>query len=449
MRNTEFIFIPFSIEKQDDLYGLIDYISTSDEWELTQEKIAYLLKYVTDNINNPDPEKCQCYHFKRKGSQDEISKDMGIFRTKTSPSYSFSIEDVQLFCFKTCVCIIVLRLSFDTNDPLHISSALYSIKKVSRSKIITSANSENSSGETTMLEFAKSMLSGYSKSSDFSYFYYANKGTERANVLSYIEKDQSDDELRRKELYYLRWCFNEDFIYTCDPVTEENETFVNTSKIVWGFSPEAAVCHVTNDSSTSEFIDGKFYHNFQTQYMFMYVLLLHQKYVLYRFLMKVGVGLSNDLPMLEEYRQELYNFEMNYIFSCITEVPQYQKLYNKMYNIFSLDALYKDVHEPLLSMSDIRHEQSEEYQKERDGKLNRAVFILSLLGFASALTDSYSFVEDVLGDLGFGRFIPVGKIADVVIMLIFGALIIGQILSLFTVKRKKIKDRGKKGNADR
>ena len=59
----------------------------------------------------------------------------------------------------------------------------------------------------------------------------------------------------------------------------------------------------------------------------------------------IGIGANNDLSRLEKYRDQLCEFEMNFVFSCVTEVPQYQLLYDKMVEAFALKKMYEDVHD--------------------------------------------------------------------------------------------------------
>lgn len=109
------------------------------------------------------------------------------------------------------------------------------------------------------------------------------------------------------------------------------------------------------------------------QYLFMYVLLLHQKYVLYQFLTEIGVSRYNDLEMLEEYRRRLYDFDVDFVFSYVTEVPQYQELYDRVAQFFALRRLFEDVHEPLNSLADVRREAAEEEQEKRELGVNKKV----------------------------------------------------------------------------
>lgn len=115
------------------------------------------------------------------------------------------------------------------------------------------------------------------------------------------------------------------------------------------------------------------------------------------FLTKIGIGTYNNLETLETYRHQLYEFETDFVFSCITEVPQYQNLYDRMAQAFSLKKMYEDVHEPLVSLGEIRRETAENEQKKRDDNVNKALLMLSVLSFFSALVDSFDFVQSFFG----------------------------------------------------
>lgn len=195
----------------------------------------------------------------------------------------------------------------------------------------------------------------------------------------------------------MRRCYSDGFIYIENDKIDEEEIFFPTKDTVWGISPEAAICLVCPGYGREQFLRGTFYKNFNAQYLFMYVLILHQKYVLYMFLMKIGIGTYNNLETLEEYRQALYEFETDFVFSCVTEVPQYQNLYDRMTKAFSLKKMYDDVHEPLISLGEVRRETAENEQKRRDDNVNHALLMLSVLSFFSALVDSFDFIESFFG----------------------------------------------------
>ncbi|MDO4332678.1 MAG: hypothetical protein Q4C58_08320 [Eubacteriales bacterium] len=365
------------------------------------DEIVYMLKYVADKLNSRDRKNCQCFHYElNDGARKELGLALADSWYTTSPhnfrnaseKFRFQILGVQLYCFSTTVCIMAFKLHFEKDDPLWISAAQYYLKKVSREKIYPDGQPDEAA---TMLQLAENIMETFRKISDFSFFYYANPSTERANVLTYLEVGPKED--YKYELFYLRRCYSEGFLFAENEKQDSEEIYSPSQDTIWGISPEAAVCLVCPDRGRRSFLQGTFFRNFNAQYLFMYVLLLHQKYVLYMFLTKIGVGTYNNLEMLEEYRHQLYEFETDFVFSCVTEVPQYQNLYDRMVQAFSLKKMYEDVHEPLLSLGEVRRVTSENEQKKRDDNVNKALFMLSVLSFFSALIDSFDFAESFFG----------------------------------------------------
>lgn len=171
----------------------------------------------------------------------------------------------------------------------------------------------------------------------------------------------------------------------------------------------------------------------------MYILLLHQKYVLYMFLTEIGVGRYNTLETLEEYRRRLYEFEADFVFSCVTEVAQYQRLYDRMTDVFALKDMYEDINEPIRALTEERKRETEEEQKSREAKLNRSLLFLSILSVFSALIDSFDFSASFLGGtLKFGPAVVHG-VQGVCILLIF-LTAAGVLKSLFVSKKEKLKE---------
>lgn len=405
LKNTSYIFIPFNFSDPADFKRLIDEFDKSILLKKTNDKILYMLKYVSDKINSNDKESCQCFHYEvtdyARNELNLATKD-DWFTTKEivedgkskqrEEEYRFKILSIQLYCFSTTVGIFAFKIYFEKNDPFWISNAQYYLKKVSRENICLDFKDAPC---TTMLEISKSITKKFSHITEMNYFYYANPTTERANLLTYIEV--APQESYKKELYYLKRCYSDGYLYVENEKLDEEQTYIPSNDTVWGISSEAAVCLACPDMGRGKFLRSTFYENFNAQYLFMYVLLLHQKYVLYMFLTKIGIGTYNNLETLETYRHQLYEFETDFVFSCITEVPQYQNLYDRMAQAFSLKKMYEDVHEPLVSLGEIRRETAENEQKKRDDNVNKALLMLSVLSFFSALVDSFDFVQSFFG----------------------------------------------------
>lgn len=396
--NTSYIFIPFTFSKEISFLSFVKMIEDSDSWTIIHDEIIYMLKFIADKFDSYDTKNCQCFHFgfvPDNYSNIVTISDNGKYYTGTHKykgediRFGFKINGIQLYCFSTSVCIMAFRITSDVSDPLLLSSELYNLKKVSKEKIYINDSS------TTMLDIAKAILADFSKKIQLDFFYFANPSTERANILTFLEVEPQDS--YRYELFYLRRCYSDGFLYAENEKLDSEEIFTPSKDTVWGISPEAAICLACPGFGRGSFILGKFYENFNAQYLFMYVQLLHQKFVLYMFLTQIGVGAYNSLEKLEQYRSELYEFETDFVFSLVTEVPQYQYLYDKMQDAFALKKMYEDVHEPLVSLAETRRLASENEQKIRDDTVNRSLLVLSLLSFFSALIDSFDFVESFFG----------------------------------------------------
>lgn len=402
--NISYLFIPFRYERQSQFSTLIQALNRHDGWEIIHDDIKYMLKYVADKIDSRAPETCQCFHFGLKeeakealdipGQEEWCCFDGGYRDGKER--FRFQLQSVQLYCFSTTVCVMALRLRFERSDPRWIAAAQYYLKKASRQAIHREAYPGRPPFRT--LELAKELVAGLDCPIPFQFFFYANPTTERANFLTYLEVEEKED--YRQDLFYLRHCYGDGYLYQENPEEDRREIYSSTRDTIWGVTPEAAVCLSRPGLGRTHFLRGTFFRNFNAQYLFMYVLLLHQKYVLYMFLTLIGVGAHNDLEVLEDYRHQLYEFETNFVFSCVTEVPQYQTLYEKLTEAFALQKLYDDVREPIVSLSEVRQHTAEAKQKNRDKRTNSALFMLSLLSLFSALVDSFDFAQEYISHIG-------------------------------------------------
>ena len=403
-RNFSYFFIPFSLRNQDCFNDFVQDIEESGCWKTVREKLTYMFRFVADKLSCTDPEDRRVVHY----YLDE--KDPGVQTMElvnrwfcTTPlayrgektGFRFLLRDVQLFAFSTGVCILAIRVRFDSSDPYRVAAAQYYLKKVSNRIVLP----EGSTEKTSILELSKRTMSGLIEEYGMDFFFYANEDTERANFLTFLEVPTQESYTR--ELFFLKWAYHDQFNYceAADDAAKEN--YVASDDVVWGITSSAAVCLTCPDRGRGGFLRGMFVRNFQEQYLFIYAFLLHQKYVMYMFLTRIGVGMKNDQAMLERYKKELYEFETDFIFSHVTEVPQYQRLYERIERAFALKEMFRDVHEPIRSLAEMRNRAAEEEQNEYDSRMNQALNTLSWLTVVTALLDIVGVsdgVEKLLGE---------------------------------------------------
>ncbi len=436
LHNTSYIFLPFSYRSDGSFAELNRKLGENRFIKPFTNKILYMFRYVAEKFNSANADTCQCFHYVLQPEERgafHMGKKSDWFESKPHP-YSgeqfrirFTIERVHLYLFNTSVGIVAFQLHFDNDDPYRIATSLFHLKKVSKEKFRCPGPEYSS----TLLDLAQLLVGAVPELSDCEFFYYANPTMERANVFSYLEVPSQEN--YRKELHYLRHCYSVDYLYS-DAIPDDDEVYSPSPDTFWGISPEAAVCLTCPDMGKEQFIHNVFCNNFNTQYLFMYVLLLHQRYVLYRFLTKIGVGAYNTLETLESYRAELYEFETNFVFSCVTEVPQYKQLYDRVAKAFSLKQMYEDVHEPLVSLREIRLEHSDHERQKRDDSVNKALLLLSVLSIFSALVDSFDFNNSFLS-----RFcsITVVHIIQYCFIALIVCIAVWSIVNLLRIRKKR------------
>ena len=426
--NFSYIFIPFYFS---DFNGFNISLSKDEHWIKNDGKIKYLHKYVADRLMKEGGGEKNTYHYKlnhEKASQFGIELNDCVYSVHSKEGkYEFKISDVEAFVFDTNVSILALQLKFLENDPLKISSAQYYLRKISNEKI----EHITKSGETieeTFVDIAQRLFNNQFEKFNVDFFFYASRGTERANFLTYI--DVKKKKSYAKELFYLKWCYSDSFVY--DPISDQDDfSYVASTNSAWGISHSAAVCLVNRAGKQKNFIETTFQKNFKAQYLFTYVLLLHQKYTMYLYLTKLSVDENPSLEALENYKEGLYQFENQYMFSYISEVPQYQRFYENTAKAFRLKEMFEDVKEPLSCLTEMQRQRAEEIQRADEKKLSDTLLTLSLLTIFSALADAAGFVDHLKFLKGASVWVKGGLVVIVL------GMAVGLIARLNSIKKKR------------
>lgn len=431
--NFSYLFVPFTTANLDDFSAFRQNITQENGWLSIDTDNRYLHRYVAERIANR--QNAVDYQFKLD-PQFAAAKGLHLktkqYRTAAKPfagqmnqGFQFQIANVKLYTFNTGICILAFELRFLDNDPIKIASAQYYLRKISTEKIYSA---DNASGES-FVEISERILSNCTRSTALDFFFYATPNNEKANFLTYIDVPKQDN--YNKELFYLKWCYNDSFDYHENCYDSDSQNYMANPCTNWGISVSAAVCLVYRSDNQKQFIEKTFQKNFRRQYLLTYVLLLHQKYMMYLLLTKLSVGLEGNLKQLKAYKERLYHFETHYMFSYISEVPQYQRFYTIVRKTFALDQLFSDVREPLNQLTEMQKQEAESKQQAQEDRVNTALATLSILTIVSALTDA----SGITANLGWlipenvSPYIQSGTIALVVIVCIV------MVIRLFRTKK--------------
>ena len=359
-QNLFYMFLPFQMKSGLSVLDGIAGLKMSGTWEERELDTRYMYRYISNKISGNENSR-QCYHFgltqegrtslRIQSEKEWYEMKAWKFENSGYNEYRFQIRDLQVYCFDTGMGMVVFELSAQQSEPQYLSNLQFKLKNVSACKLILQNPQAGPEGEQpeyeSFLSLAQSALKIKVREKEDvelgTFFTYANPGNERANVLTYLEVLPERYEKRKKDLFYLKRCYGSSYEYFEDGEREKEENFSLVGNITWGVTSEAAVCLACLSEKQESFLHGRLQNNFRNQYLYMYVFLLHQKYVFYQFLTRIGQGTYNDLKTLEQYHMQLCNFETDYVFSHITDVPQYQQLYDKIGQAFSLRELYQDV----------------------------------------------------------------------------------------------------------
>ena len=448
--NIVYVFVPFRFDDVDGVMAAAKARCRDGDavWEDGSKDVkSYFFKYLTDKFtvaDNDGGKDCRrCIHLSAKERnlsrdrvrpEDEWKKillaqkgalgfsmeDVFWLRqpsymddTQQKEDFRSHVDSLKLTVFGTGIGLVSFGIVLDNADPMKMAAAEFLLKlsteELNRKSDYWRRNAivqmESSQERTDFATVARSVLDSAIGLKDGKFNFYSQKP--RGNLFSVFFAGESDDGNDfNKELYYLGNGYGVGFMYP-GKGNDANCQFLGDPNVRWCVSNEIACCLVRPDMHppAKGFIYGSFYYKFRREYLFMYIWLLHQKYALYAFLTDISAkNLSEanreNAEALRDYKRRFADFEANYVFARITEVPQYQKLYDAVSKQFALQTMYDDVKEPLVALESLARDDElharEEEQRTADG-ITKILATLGVLGIASALVDGYDFIGKLLG----------------------------------------------------
>lgn len=433
--NSSFFFFPF--KSDNSLNQISADLDTSGCWskmssfkngvnqnnngDSDNENARYLLKHVGEYFHSSANEQTICIQRKLDRSGDAFkNKSVSHIFNMEFQSYDsvsqriishFRIKSANMYCFDTGICLLVIEIKHEEQNLQKISNSLFALKEFYKCGITLSPKSLKDARDLCFKQFLSwndiitpILLTAFETFSNVivnskHYQFIGNWSVpsyQRIYIMSYIEMTEPPKE---EYVFRLSHCYNDSFDFISD-TDDLHATYKNNNTCTWGVSTESAVCFAELSPQKKEFIKGTFFQNINSGYQLLFVLLLHQKYVLQEFLAKNELrklaGNNVDSDIAKKYRDELYLFEQKYNFRYISDVSQYQKLYELIYSSFKIDLLFADVKEPLDAIKSAIEERENMFETERDKKTQKALTVLSIFAFFSAVIDAWEFISELL-----------------------------------------------------
>ncbi len=384
--NVVFFYVPCLVKNgskaiQTAKKALVDSASWKRENLHTHKFYRFITNKLKVSTDNPG---CSLFRLKENASNHSfiLENKWSIVDPKTTGNepvqvLDFKIENVYLVLFDTAVFFFVFQVSF--LNPEHsmrkMANSLYFLKKPAEIKISTKIH--NKQKKKQLVDIVKEIIGvSFEKYSiEYEVFFYLDEKYARSNYLLMTKApgNISEDELHQS-LYFLRNGFSDRYKVVNDNCQDYN----GPNGRHWGITSESSVCII--EDSTNFLVENKQFAEFKTEYFIIYTLLLFQKYTYFYLLNVLSCLNYGKKKELKKYKELLSDFERDYVFSVITDIPQYKEVYELIVEKLNLARLSNDVQVPIKELDD-RTQASHERRIEAIG------FLFSVLGVFSIIVD--------------------------------------------------------------
>ena len=459
-KKTDYIFIPLKTNYR-FFEMMIDNLKHSQYWIEKPLELNYFLHYISNKVDGLDITS-RCYHYLYKKEKLDIINTACKKATHVKESisknrhgsFSFVPEEVELFLFSTGICILIFRVTVDAETIDELVNARAALKMISTSRY----HSEVRKKSFSLSQIAEEILKDINDFFPIGIFHFMNEKNTTAYLLTLAYSDFFPDD---STLFHLQYNIDNERDLSRDIISKKLNCFSVNSHILWCVSDQSAAC-ICADYHGNDFLENTFPVNFCREYKYLFVFLLHQKYTLYYFLTLIDTDLKNNVQKLTEYKKRLSEYKTNYVFSQISEVINYQFLYDEVTKAFNLKRMYEDVEEPLIMLDDIirrdeekknilqqiRSDRLDKEQETRENHINILLALLSLLGLISAVVDAGELAKKIDGTLlSLSNQSILQYIGSHWFLVLIELLIVGWSISIIVrIKRKKKENMNKLNN---
>lgn len=289
---------------------------------------------------------------------------------------------------------------------------------------------------------------------------------------SFIQDGENPEALIQEYLFRMRRSFKESykssaFEFDINNNPEIMQFFDNS---YWGVSLEglANIVHLVDDKTTNDFFTGTYFGYLGNTYFYIYMLALHQRYVLLQLSIEVSMlpdsleqymsmtqTTEHGVPSLSLLRERIAFSIMRCLFRQVSNVNHHAKLYEAIRKTLGIEDLLEELHfeiEVLSSLAElkenkeaIKRREEEQRQKqleeEKENRFKNFILIFSTLFVVISTTaDSWNIFLNLAG----GNYPRAGSglyILFVMVLTIMWGLLFSTILYYYFVmrdfKRKK------------
>ena len=387
-------------------------VSGSELWEPTESKkvwAGYLFRYASDLNRNKEL-------FASFTLKDPASLNVYMFQEEMAVENIPAVEQVRLSCFSTGVGFMEFWVSYSGLSVEQIADFSYMFKKAT-----SKCRKELPNGQRALYDVAQALLPAEQRSVLF--FSSSARFKYECNCFHFIHLDQEIPEQAELEstLYHLSRSYRNHMPTSAESAYDV--IYKAGEGDFWGGSSEG-LANVVYDYQRPQDEKNDYYlhtlkpQRLETDYYFMYLLLLNQKYSAVEYIRMVSQSLDNTTREVECLNRRIIQLKNTFSFNVISDDSIVQNVYSKMYAVLEIRNLLEDVIE--------NEKQMEFLQKAKhmnDDRLsNKYLLGISILSLFSALIDSASFFDRVDGIRPISTILSLACVLVVLVLCILWAV---------------------------
>ena len=361
---------------------VFDRTETSDEkfisralksnWEKFDMQGNFLLKHI--NLSFANNVTCLL-----KNCNKTIQVPITNFKDNTTTTHDITISQVQIYCFDTGIGFCTLHIPYDTETEektiTDVGSVLYNSATGAKTIVIDNGK------ETFLNCIADEMIKELFTSPYKLYGTINDNSNKRNNIFSCVLFDSNNTEETNQNLLN-QYCYQ--LANTYDNRSDtfsfcEQDLCHQHDYIRWGFSTRgvAAIANLTGKSETDNFLLNAWFKSVSTNYFYLYLMVLHEKFATYHYLNIITD--DSDASDFEINQKLLIDFNFKYIFKIVSDEQFIQNTFLKFKVWTNADDAYLELTEQLKKMFDNAEYNANKSIEKRNQKFNFISILISIV----------------------------------------------------------------------
>jgi len=381
--------IPFVINENTE-YVLSDEFSLSSSaqgWSKTEVQGDFLLKHINTSFNK----NVVCFSKYFDGINFSLCMNDPT-KQNVCNNYEFIISEFHVFCFDTGVGIFSMHIPYDTDieeDTLVNTCSV--LRCCAEHQKPENGRSVSCDGlETYLSTLAQEELSSLLGNSFLLFDHFNDNSLRRIDMFSAVlcDKKTEDDDLKPFDMLCYRLANAYDNRDKSLVLHEKDFYRQHDDYTRWSFSKRgcSVVANLTGIELTDTFLENRWFFSVRSNYFYLYLMVLHQKYAIYNYLNRVAA--DTQKVYLKFNQEALIEFNSKYIFSIVSDEQFIQSTYLRMKEVNNVDEVYSDLEDELKRLFEYSQLKNDEVNEVRNNKLNIISLIISVLCSASIILDT-------------------------------------------------------------